>query len=295
MKNKAIFYIFIIIVLCSAFLININKSYECFSNLPKYNNTNLIAITYDTDTHNNEVNNLTKMFQKNNYKYKVLGNGDVWNGWYGRSQAYITYMNTLDNNKYVILCDGRDVVVNCSSHIFLQTAFKLREKNGDKIIVGTEKGCCTGDLNNIYRANNIPNNITNFQELYMEQQRQNSAKYNNYKFDYINFGLMFGKVDEFKNLFNVLNIQPDQDDQALLHKHYYENPDLLYLDHNQELFSNSSYNYNRFDKPGDNLCYYEWDNEFKAFKNMISNTIPCIIHVPAKNWECYNSLIDKLL
>jgi len=297
MKKYTIFYIFLITVLCLTFYFNIKYSCESFTNFtPKQNlDINLIAITYETDTNNNEVNNLTKLFEKNNYKYKVLGNGDVWNGWYGRSQAYINYINTLDADTYVILCDGRDVLVNQPSNIFLQTALKIRKTHGNKVIVGTEKGCCTGNLDNIYRANNIPNNITNFQELYMEQQRQNSAKYNDYKFDYINFGLMFGKVDEFKKLFNILDVQPDQDDQALLHKIYYENPDILYLDHNQELFSNSSYNFNRFDKPGDEMCYFHWDNDLKVVKNTITNTVPCIIHIPAKNWDCYNKLINKLL
>ena len=289
-----ILFILIIIICCILPVNNlIYINCERFSN----KNDDFIAITYETDANNEELNNLIKMFQKNNYNYNILGNGDVWNSWYGRSQSYINYINTLDSNTYIILCDARDVIVNQPFDVFIETALRIRNKYGDKIIVGTEKGCCTGSLNdNIYRAKNIPNTVTDFQELYINQQKENSTKYNDYKFDYINFGLMFGKAYEFINLFNHLNIQPDQDDQALLNKVYYENPELLYLDHNQELFSNASNSNSYPIRPtDDNYCHYEWDIDHNAFKNIYTNTYPCIIQTPGKNWQCYNFLVEKIV
>ena len=257
-----------------------------------YNIEELIAISYETDANNSEVNNLKRVFEKYNYKYKILGNGEVWRSWYGRSKSYSDFINTLDDNIYVVICDGRDVLVNQSSKIFLENGIHMRKKYGERIIIGTEKSCCTGNLDIVYRAKNIPENIVNFQELYMLQQRHNSIKnsdndneHDKLDFYYINFGLMFGKAIEFKNLFKILNVQPNQDDQALLHKAYYEDPNLLYLDHKQELFSNSS----------NKICDFIWDLDINGFKNTYTKTTPCFIHIPSRQMECYNYLLSKLL
>ena len=288
------FIILLILIILFISLLPVNylyPNYEYFND-----NIKFIAITYETEANNSELQNLINMFKKHMYNYKVLGNGDVWNSWHGRAQSYINYISTLDANTYIILCDARDVVVNQPFDVFIHTALKIRNTHGEKIIIGTEKGCCTGGSDDVYRANNIPANITDFQQLYIEQQKQNALKYNTHNFNYINFGLMFGKAHEFITLFDALNIQPGDDDQGLISKVYYENPDLLYLDHNQELFSNASNHNSRPILPNDeNFCHYEWDTNINAFKNIYTNTVPCLIQSPGKNWQCYEFLIEKLI
>jgi hypothetical protein len=175
--------------------------------------------------------------------------------------------------------------------------FKLRKLHNNQIIIGTEPGCCTGDLSAPYKAYNIrPGD--DFVDKYMEQQRDN-AKSKNVKNDfyYINFGLIFGTANQLYNLIQMLDIKPGLDDQALAHKIYYEHPELLFLDHNQELLSNASHvNFGRvMIKENDNLCYFKWDSSTNSFKNSVTNTHPSIIQTPGKNWNCYKYLIKKLL
>ena len=287
--------VFIIIIVISGLYYNYNKSknIEHFIS-SRLNYIKVLAITYDTDVNNPHINNLINMFTKYNYNYTVLGNGDTWNGWYGRALAYKEYINTLDDNTYILLCDGRDVVINQDSSTFIKKILECRISNGNRIIVGTETGCCTIPMPDIiYKAKNITENI-NFILEYIRQQKSGN-KYNN-AFNYINFGLMCGKAVEFKNLFNILNIQPGEDDQAILHKLYYEDPKLLILDYNQEILSNASHDKNSLIKyDNTEFCYYKWDSIKLAFKNTITNTYPSVIQTPAKNWDCYKLLANKLL
>jgi len=262
------------------------------------NTYSFLVVCYENEENEN-TNNLIKLFEKNNYNYKIVGYGEKWNGWYGRSIAYYNFLNTLPKNTYILLCDGRDVLVNEKYNKFIKKALKIRYFNGDKIIVGTEEGCCTTSLNNVYKAKNIISD--DFIGEYMEQQKQNSInKGINNKLYYINFGLLFGTAGQLVTLFNKLNIQPEDDDQALLHKLYYEEPDLLFLDHNHELFSNAShlsnkdYENSRVEITSDeDICYYTFVNG--RFKNTRTGTYPSIIQTPAKNWDCYNYLLKKLL
>lgn len=279
--------LFIVIVIVIIIIIIYKNSLNNKNKITSHNK--LLVVTYETDANNPHVNNLRKMLEKNNYNYTILGNETLWQGWYGRSVSYITYLNTLEDNIYILLCDGRDVIINQNNTIFLQKALELRKKNNNKIIVGAEEGCCTYNLDDIYRAKNIDKDI-NFIELYKSQQKQDSLKYNNDTFYYINFGMMFGTVYEFKRLFKLLNIQHNQDDQGLLHKLYYENPDLLYIDHNQELFSNIIN-----DIYTKNTCYFSYDTNTRCFKNNRTNTYPSIIHTAGKFWDCYKYIVNKLI
>jgi hypothetical protein len=237
------------------------------------------------------------MFEKNNYNYKLIGNGEKWTSWYGRALGYMSYLKTLPPDTYVLLCDGRDVLINENSKTFLNKALMLRQKNNNQIIIGTEPGCCTGNSSAPYKAYNIRPG-EDFIAKYMKQQQDNAKSKNvTNNFYYINFGLLFGTANQLYNFIQMLDIKPGLDDQALAHKIYYEHPDLLFLDHNHELFSNASHiNFGRvIIKATDNLCYFKWDPSTNSFMNNVTNTHPSIIQTPGKNWNCYKYLIKKLL
>lgn len=261
------------------------------------NGNDFLVVCYETDIKDEHVQNLIKMLEKNNYKYKIIGNGEKWTSWYGRAVGYMKFLKTLPPNTYVMLCDGRDVLVNEDSNTFIDKALRLRQLHNNQIIIGTEPGCCTGNLSAPYKAYNIKPG-EDFVQKYMEQQRNNAAsKGVTNDFYYINFGLMFGTANQIYNFIQMLDIKPGLDDQALSHKIYYEQPDLLFLDHNHELFSNASHvNFGRvIIKENENLCYFKWDPATNTFKNSVTNTHPSIIQTPGKNWNCYKYLIKKLL
>ncbi len=235
------------------------------------------------------------MFVKYGYAYKVLGNGEKWKSWYGRSLSYIKFLETIDPNTFVLLCDGRDVVINQSFNKFYDKMLSIRNKF-NKIIVGTEEGCCTGDKNqSVYRSSKINKNIDPF-PIYMKYMKDQSTS----NLSYLNFGMLCGTASELLYMFKLLDIKENQDDQALLYKVYYDNPELFYLDYNQELLSNAAHNqdkgsYTPINKTDSELCFFKWDPLVSEFKNTQTNTFPSIIQTPGKNWNCYKMLASKLI
>lgn len=287
-KNEIIFIICIVIFIIILF-------YYYHTNIVKYekyeNNEKFILITYETDSKNPHLQNLINQMDKYNFNYIILGNNEKWDGWFGRLKKYQEYIDTLDNNTYILLCDARDVLINNkTSSIFLQKAKELYKKNNNKLIVGTEEGCCTGDENNIrHRSYKIPDKSISLHQEYrnhMEKKTYEIDPNYKHKFYYLNFGLLFGRAKDFKNIFNKMNIQPGEDDQLLLQKLYYEEPELLYPDIKQELLSNSLVN-------GD--CSYEYNDENNSFINKKTDTYPYIIQTPGKNWECYKKIANQII
>jgi len=297
-QNNIIILLVISIIIYSLYN---NKNNFNFTKSSFNNKIDFMVVSYETDKDDIHVDNLTRMLQKNNYNYKVLGNGEKWRSWYGRALAYEKYLDQLPPDTYVLLCDGRDVLINEDSNTFISKAISMRSKYGNKIIVGTEPTCCVGNLDSVYKASNIEENNIDFVINYMKQQEDNAKSKNvTNKFYYINFGLLFGTAKELSQLFKLINVRENLDDQALTHKIFYENPDLLFLDHNHELFSNASHFQGKEarvtdDTYNNNMCYFFWDNYNNKFKNTITNTYPSIIQTPGKNWDCYKMLAKKLI
>ena len=143
-----------------------NKLYEKLNKFIKkysvnllYNLENLntdlpLIITYDNQSIYNEKNESFVNFLKglNHYKYNfiVCGINTKWDGWYGR---YITYLELLENipdDQLIFVTDSRDVLVNDSPAEFVKNYNKLtriyNDKNKNKIIFGTEVGCCVNQM-----------------------------------------------------------------------------------------------------------------------------------------------------
>ena len=74
-----------------------------------YKMTSPLVITYDNAPTEN-----TKLFlrtlEKHKWNYKLIGEGEVWQGFITRLNGYANYVKTLDPNQLIILSDARDVV-----------------------------------------------------------------------------------------------------------------------------------------------------------------------------------------
>ena len=127
------FALILFAILCMLVLL-FNHS-ESFEN-QQHNSPQLKVFIYENSTDNTRTRNLEKLLSKFGYEYEVLGKGDVWNGWYGRTQKYIQSLNNCDDDTYVLFLDGRDVIPNKSKDDFMQKAVHLCEP--DKIIFNSE-------------------------------------------------------------------------------------------------------------------------------------------------------------
>ncbi len=246
-------------------------------------NNNFIAITYE-NTNDENTKKLIQLYNNFKYNYKVLGIGLNWDGWYGRAKIYEEYLNTLDDDKYVLINDGRDVLINQDFNIFFDKAKKIYERE-NKLVIGTELNCCAGlDTLNQDDITDKSKPIIEIFKEFMEKECYKKIPDYKHNYFYINFGLLFGKAKDFKQLFIDLNIKPGLDDQALTQQLFYKNPNKFYLDYNQELFSNMVY-----------FCDYEWDIKNKMILHTKTNTHPSLLHFPGKNISCYNKTYDKII
>jgi hypothetical protein len=278
--------IFILIIIITFIFHILNKySFETFTNI-----NDLIVLTYDNgDILTSHTNNLINLLKKNNIKSNVIGSGQKWEGWYGRTMEYKKYIDNIeDDEKIIVICDGRDVLLNNS----IQSEIINKANNlcdlDTQIIFGAERFCCVGVTDENNRIDGMDKN-QNLWDIYQELLKKIAmTKYPDYKNDYfyLNYGQMIGKVKNLKYFYNNLDIKPeDGNDQGSAYKFLYLHQDKIVLDNKQELFTNVS----------NENCPLEYDDNYKKFKQTDTNTYPSFIHCPGGNWNCYKKCVNKLL
>lgn len=181
---------------------------------------------------------------------------------------------------YVLICDGRDVLINEHFNEFFSKAKKIYEKH-NKIIFGAETCCCNG-IHHFRKENDTSTDDELTEKVKLFLKNRTFEKIPNYKNDffYLNFGLSFGKAKDYKNLFDEMNIKENDDDQGLATALLYNDTNKFYVDYNQKIFSNSIHN----------NCPFEYDEQLKKYKNTKTNSYQSILHFPGKNFDCYNRL-----
>ena len=241
-------------------------------------------VTYDNDIEHKNVVNLMKQIEL--YKYPnsiILGKGDAWNGWYGRFLVYQKYMKSIDPHTYILLTDARDVVINEPYSIFIEKALGMYD---NRVIISVEPNCCTPDVTGRARSSNIPVHVKNHvHEIYKPfmEKRANGAHAK-----YLNFGLQFGKAKDFIHLFRMMDLHPTDDDQTIMYKLFFDNPELVKVDYTETIFSNAN-------SRNVDCDMYEYDTSTHSFKNRKTNSHPSIIQTPGKYWACYDTLLSKNL
>ena len=250
-------------------------------------------LTYENDETNENSRFFLDQLVANNYAYVNVGMGEVWTGWHARLQKYTEYLERLANREtFVAITDARDVLVNnASSDTFFEKAMGIYTDG--KLIVSTERYCCdTGAIHDdFYISSMITDKDKNLKhtEVYKKFMRDQAYKYDpDYKSDlyYLNFGLLFGKARDFLEVFRLMKMKPGLDDQLLLHKVFYENPQLIQPDIKHVILSTAG--------SGGRECYYQWDESKKCFRNTATDEYPCFLHAAGNFWSCYHTLKKKL-
>lgn len=100
-----------------------------------------LVVTYDNAPTEN-----TKYFlqtlEKNKWKYKLIGEGEKWEGFTSKLKGYANYIKTLDPNQLIIVSDARDVVCLRGPKAFT----KGYQSFNKDIVVSMELLCC-GNFN----------------------------------------------------------------------------------------------------------------------------------------------------
>lgn len=255
-------------------------------NVPVEYYKSLLLISYDNKpVDQTNTKNLVKLSQNYDYFYKILGEGIPWNGWFGRFNQYKDFISSLDENEYVLICDGRDVLINKQfPYDFVAKAESLCDLD-KQIIFGAERHCCCYIPEEYGRLPGMDES-KNLNDIYIQFMKEQVFKNNpNYQFDYffLNFGVFFGTVKNILWMFSNLQMSENLDDQGMAYIFYYKYPEKIYLDSGQKLIGNN----------GHKDCDLIWDNN--KFKNIKTSTYPVFLHFPGEGAQCYNDILPKLL
>jgi hypothetical protein len=262
------------------------ESREILGNLTN-GDTGFEWVVYDNNIKNKHVQNLLHQAKLLGFSITVVGDGDKWTGWYGRTIKYKEYISNLHPETFVLLTDTRDVVLNNDYDSFIKKAKDYYYSNSQKIIFNVDSICClnvrtpNAKSTKTKKSNYIDDEYKPFME---KRARDLGIKH---RYIYLNFGMQFGKAKDFLNLFDLMNIQPGDDDQIVVFKLFFENPEFVVLDYNQEILGTSVTSYFISN------CVFKYSGTF--FINTVTNTQPSLIHTAAKNWYCYKYLLSKLL
>jgi hypothetical protein len=93
-----------------------------------------LVVTYD-NAPNEFTYYFTKTLNRQEWDYKIVGEGEVWEGWQTRMKAYRNYLYTLPDEKIVVLSDARDVVCVRSPRAFMDAFHSFQDASSNFIVL----------------------------------------------------------------------------------------------------------------------------------------------------------------
>ena len=205
------------------------------------NNDNIpLVLSYESDPSNNNALVFKKTLEKNKWEYKFIGDDVKWSGVKDKIIGYYKYLETLSENKVVVLSDARDVFCLRDSTLFVEKINNIIE---NKIIISAEM-YLLGHMN--WTKEQMEKQILkdpNF--FYQGVPLDNYWLYYNKTYDlpmrkYVNSGLMVSRVKNLKNAFKWILDNNYVDDQLGIACYINKFPQLIYLDYNADFLHSST-------------------------------------------------------
>ncbi|MGK3755120.1 MAG: hypothetical protein ACI8RD_007429 [Bacillariaceae sp.] len=249
----------------------------------------------------------------------VYGGNLDYHGFGDKYQTLRPLLEIMDSDKLVILADARDVVLNVPNNEafaslaidnFMETYKRLTKDSPGAVVMSAEAQCCVSAMAHAHPSEYFDpitkertkracssglgecmwypsQNIEDWQ-VFMEDLAFNTTGDDNSDV-YLNAGLMAGYPKDLINLLNVLDIDPTEDDQAVLSGLMYQFPDMIKLDYKQEMFGNNQWPRGLVDG-----CMFESQGDHLSLIHTETGTEPLILHTPGKFYDCLDVLIEDL-
>jgi len=242
---------------------------------------------------------------------KVVGAGSKWQGWGSKLTAMLEELRKLDPQEFVIISDSRDVVVNTAPggmRAFLKNFKALTGDRPGAVVVSSEGSCCAAAMNVVGEPGKLigpdgsrsqrscssgigdclhrgPEFDLSWKTFFKEIAENRGFK--NTPFPYLNAGILAGYAGDVVRVYEFLQVQPREDDQALLSEAMYRRPDWFVVDYDQRMLGSNS-------QQG---CQYEWhtatDLKVGYFRNRATGWAPLFIQTSGHFTECYLEKITK--
>jgi len=198
-----------------------------------------IVISYDNEI-TEQTNRFITTLENNDWDYMIVGKGEKWRGFIGRTLKYYEVLKTLPPNKIVVLSDARDVYCCRTSKSFIEAFNTFHEKNiicSELFLLG-KLNWSDEEINKTDLWQGVP--VTNY---------WNYHKITNLPFrKYVNAGLIAGKVS---NLLEQIMWQLEfcinnkkTDDQLALTHYINTFPEKVVLDYDASILHTSTFGVN---------------------------------------------------
>jgi hypothetical protein len=195
---------------------------------------------------------------------EVLGSGRPYPHHGIKSQYILEYLPTLPDDEIVLFVDGYDVV-------FLTGADEIEEKFRafeHPFVISTEQNC------------NVDGGLRVRFSTWLKFPKGKKP----YRF--INTGSYVGRAGYLRTLLESLRIQPTDSDQTIMNRHFVANPDMVRLDYDHQVFTCTA------GRTGLELEDYRVENG--RLRNVVTGSLPCILHCPGKNYLGLERLVERL-
>jgi hypothetical protein len=192
-----------------------------------------LLLTYD-----NAPTSTTEFFVKtlnaNGWDYTMIGAGERWEGFMTKIKGYLNYLNSMDEERIVIISDARDVVCVRSPKAFIKgfNSFK------SDMVVSMEL-LCDGKFDKIDISDYVPNLKSQCIPLNKYWKHHGVSTLPIRK--YVNSGLMAGKVKALKQCLKWLINNNYTDDQFAVGNYMNMFPDRIAVDIDAILLHSSTF------------------------------------------------------
>ena len=284
----------------------------------------VVVLMYETeDSLHHDPRSPMNFFQQRaktaNLQTSVFGGKLAYHGFGDKYQTLKPLLEVADKDKLVILADARDVILNVPDNEafaslainrFVETYKKLTADAPNAVVISAEAQCCVSAMAHAHPSEYFDpitkkrtgRACSSGKAGCLWSQNQNIEDWQVFMEDlafettgedlsdvYLNAGLMVGYPSDLINLLNVLNIDPSEDDQAVLSGLMYHFPDMIKLDYKQEMFGNNQWPRGLVDG-----CVFEPQGEHLSLVHTETGTEPLILHTPGKFYDCLDVLIEDL-
>jgi len=249
-------------------------------------------------------------------------------------QAIRAFLDTLPPSQLIFIMDGRDTIIQMPPGEIVRRFQSLVAAAGKDpwktLLFSAESACCvapmwrhppgsfmnfsvpgapparmrhTGDpppAGGIFWDKGVLQQWTDF---FVGELRKANATTES--FPYLNAGQIIGSVQNVAKLLNHVRFDITEDDQVLFseamwHASKGEGELSFVLDYEQKIVSSAGWRGPELCpfSPRPQHCTYRgerWRDGRRVFQDLVTGSVPAVIHTQNKFWTCYNSLVSGLL
>eukprot|EP00746_Dinoflagellata_sp_MGD_P004188 gnl/MRDRNA2_/MRDRNA2_108079_c0_seq1.p1 gnl/MRDRNA2_/MRDRNA2_108079_c0~~gnl/MRDRNA2_/MRDRNA2_108079_c0_seq1.p1 ORF type:complete len:442 (-),score=81.53 gnl/MRDRNA2_/MRDRNA2_108079_c0_seq1:59-1384(-) len=268
--------------------------------------------------------NLLTQVRASGWPYQLVGNGTKWEGWGSKTLTLITELRKLDNKQLVIIPDSRDVLINTAPggmKSFVENFKKVSSKRPGAVVASADATCCAAAMNHagapgmliLADGSRWERACTSGFGDCVHKGDAGDAKWKQYfdrlaadhghehaRFPYLNGQVVAGRAGDLVRVYEFLQIDAEEDDQALLSEAIFRRPTWLMLDYDQRLFGTNSFPFNEHPwhhhhAAKESGCLYDWEKpdapgSIGYFKSRVTGHAPLFIHTSGKFFNCYKKI-----